>query len=212
MSPFLHKRNGTKMQPRLNPAVPRSSIPLMQFQTATAERISSTSQRALLMYWRRLANGRPYPTPAEFSPAERIHDPKQLVVWQVEHEGGKRRFRARHHGAHVAEVFGSSWAGKTMDEVVPPFALPFALASAEACALTGHAVYTIFRTRDGGNRPIDCERLLLPLGQDGTVERIVASLQLISMEGEFRRDTVLEKFDANIDVAFAGVISGVGRG
>jgi hypothetical protein len=27
------------------------------------------------------------------------------------------------------------------------------------------------------------------------------------MEGEFRRDTVLKAFDANIEVAFAGVIA-----
>jgi hypothetical protein len=184
----------------------------MNFQTATAERVSSISQRALLMYWQRLAGQRPYPSPAEFSPSERTHDPKQLVIWQVEHDGGARRFRALHHGAHVAEVFGQSWAGKTMDEVVPPFALPFALHSADACALTGRAVYTIFRTRDAAGRSIDCERLLLPLGTGGTVEQIAASLQLISLHGEFRRDTVLQAFDAHIDVAFAGVISGVGRG
>ena len=184
----------------------------MKFQNTTADRVASISQRALLLYWQRLAGGRLFPAPAEFSPAERIHDPKQLVIWQVEPDGGKRRFRALHHGAHVAEVFGGSWAGRTMDEVVPAFALPFALHSTEACVLTGHAVYTIFRTRDAQGRDIDCERLLLPLGAKGNVEQIVASLQLISLEGEFRRDTVLEKFDANIDVAFAGVIASGGGG
>jgi hypothetical protein len=184
----------------------------MKFQNTTADRVASISQRALLLYWQRLADGRPFPALAEFSPAERIHDPKQLVIWRVEPDGGKRRFRALHHGAHVAEVFGGSWAGRTMDEVVPAFALPFALHSAEACALTSRAVYTIFSTRDAQGHTIDCERLLLPLGTGGKVEQIVASLQLISLEGEFRRDTVLEKFDAHIDVAFAGVISRVGKG
>ena len=182
----------------------------MILQRTTAERIASTSQRALLNYWRRLAAGRPYPSPAEFSPDERIHDPKQLVIWQIEHDGGKRCYRAKHHGAHVAEVFGQSWTGRTMDEVVPEFGRAFALHTANACATTGCAVYTIFRTRDAQGRNVDCERLLLPLGADGKVEQLVASLQLISMEGEFRRETVLQAFDANIDVAFAGVISGGG--
>src|SRR5947209_4652581 len=59
-------------------------------------------------------------------------------------------------------------------------------------------------------RDIDCERLLLPLGRNGNVEQIVASLQLISLEGEFRRDSVLEAFDAHISVAFAGMIAGGG--
>ena len=182
----------------------------MILQRTTAERIASTSQRALLLYWRRLAAGRPYPTPGEFSPDERTHDPKQLVIWQIEQDGGKSRFRAKHHGAHVAEVFRASWAGRTMDEVVPKFGRAFALHTANACATTGGAVYTIFRTRDAQGRAIDCERLLLPLGEGGTVEQIVASLQLISLEGEFRRDTVLQAFDANISVAFAGVIAGGG--
>ena len=182
----------------------------MILQRTTAERVKSISQRALLMVWRRLADSRPYPAPAEFSPDARIHDPKQLVIWQVEQDGAARRFRARHHGAHVAEVFRDNWAGRTMDEVVPEFGRAFALHTANACALTGCAVYTIFQTRDAQDRPIDCERLLLPLGTAGTVEQIVASLQLISLEGEFRRDTVLEAFDANISVAFAGVIAGGG--
>jgi hypothetical protein len=182
----------------------------MIFTRTTAERIGSISQRALLKYWQRLAAGRPCPPAAEFNPDERTHDPKQLVIWQVEHDGGKRRYRALHHGAHVAEVFGERWAGRTMDEVVPPFARDFALHSADTCATTGCAVYTIFRTTDPQGRPIDCERLLLPLGTGETVERIVASLQLISLEGDFRRDTVLKAFDANISVAFAGVIAGGG--
>ena len=169
----------------------------MNLQHTTAERVSSMSQRALLLYWQRLARQRPYPGVAEFSPDERIHDPKQLVIWQVEQDGPKRRFRAVYHGAHVAEVFGASWAGRTMDEVVPEFGRGFALHTADACASTGRAVYTIFRTSDAQGRGIDCERLLLPLGAGGKVEQIVASLQLISLTGEFRRDTVLEAFDAN---------------
>jgi hypothetical protein len=192
----------------------------MIFQRTGAERIASISQRALLKYWRQLAARRPYPAPAEFNPTERTHDPAQLVIWQVEHDGAKRRYRALHHGAHVAEVFGQRWAGRTMDEVVPAFARdgacaraarsadPGTLHSADTCAGTGCAVYTIFRTTDPQDHRIDCERLLLPLGQGDRVERLVASLQLISMEGSFRRDTVLEAFDANIDVAFAGVIAG----
>ena len=94
--------------------------------------------------------------------------------------------------------------------MVPEFGRGFALHTANACAAAGRAVYTIFRTSDGQGRNIDCERLLLPLGQGGKVEQIVASLQLISLTGEFRRDTVLEAFDANISVAFAGVIAGGG--
>lgn len=46
----------------------------------------------------------------------------------------------------------------------------------------------------------------------GQIEQIVASLQLIGLQGEFRRDTMLEAFDANISVAFAGSFRGAGEG
>src|SRR5437868_4751768 len=106
----------------------------MIFHRTSVDRIASISQRALLSYWQRLAAGRSYPAPREFSPGERIYDPKQLVIWHVEHAGPARTFRAKHQGAHVAEVFGQNWAGRTMDEVVPEFGRAFALHSADTCA------------------------------------------------------------------------------
>jgi hypothetical protein len=58
-------------------------------------------------------------------------------------------------------------AGRTIDEVVPPFALVLALHSADACAASsGRVIYTVFRTRDMPDRVIGCERLLPPLGAD----------------------------------------------
>jgi hypothetical protein len=53
---------------------------------------------------------------------------------------------------------------------------------------------------------VDCERLLLPLGEGSTVQQIVASLQLISVKGEFERKSVLSKFEILSQVVFAGRI------
>jgi hypothetical protein len=53
---------------------------------------------------------------------------------------------------------------------------------------------------------VDCERLLLPLGEGSTVQQIVASLQLISLKGEFERKSVLSKFETLSEVVFAGRI------
>ena len=51
-----------------------------------------------------------------------------------------------------------------MDEVVPEPLRNFAIDAAEACAMTGRAIYTILRTTDGAGQRIDCARLLLPFG------------------------------------------------
>ncbi len=92
-----------------------------------------------------------------------------------------------------------------MDDVIPEFARNFTVATANECVRSECAVYSIFRTPDANGHPIDCERLLLPLGR-GAVEQIVASVQLVSVTGEFRRNAVLDKFKAQIDVVLLGKI------
>ena len=87
---------------------------MMQFSPASIQSIKSISQRALTIYWNRLAGRRSFPSIAEFDPEPRLHDPKQLVIWAIEDAFGQRRFRALYQGTNVAEVFNSSWAGRTM--------------------------------------------------------------------------------------------------
>ena len=179
---------------------------MMEFSPASIQSIKSISQRALTLYWNRLAGGRCFPAIAEFDPEPRLHDAKQLVLWAVEDAFGQRRFRALYQGTNVAEVFNSSWAGRTMDEVVPMPLKAFSIRGANECAASGCAIYTVFGTLDAKGHRVDCERLLLPLGEGSTVQQIVASLQLISVKGEFERKSVLSKFETLSEVVFAGRI------
>lgn len=178
----------------------------MQFSSASIQSIKSISQRALTIYWNRLAVDRSFPSIAEFKPEARLHDPKQLVVWAVENDGSQRRFRALYQGSSVGEVFNSAWTGKTMDEVVPASFKSFAIDAANECASSCCAIYAVLTTVDANGRHVDCERLLLPLGHNGVVEQIVASLQLISIKGEFERKNVLAKFESQSQISFAGRI------
>jgi hypothetical protein len=140
---------------------------MTQFSPASIQSIKSISQRALTLYWSRLARGRSFPSIAEFDPGPRLHDPKQLVIWTIDDAFGQRRFRAL--GTNVAEVFTSSWAGRTMDEVVPAPLKSMSMDGANECAASGCAIYTIFATFDANGHRVDCERLLLPLGEGSTV-------------------------------------------
>jgi hypothetical protein len=178
----------------------------MQFSPASIQSIKSISQHALTRYWNRLAGGRSFPSIAQFDPGPRLHDPKQLVIWTIEDAFGQRRFRALYQGTNVAEVFNSSWAGRTMDEVVPAPLKSMSMDGANECAASGCAIYTIFATFDANGHRVDCERLLLPLGEGSTVQQIVASLQLVSVKGEFERKSILGRFETLSQVAFAGRI------
>jgi hypothetical protein len=93
-----------------------------------------------------------------------------------------------------------------MDEVVPVPLKSMSVDGANECAASGCAIYTIFATFDANGHRVDCERLLLPLGEGSTVQQIVASLQLISIKGEFERKSVLSKFETLSQAVFMGRI------
>lgn len=177
---------------------------MTQFSPAPIQSIKSISQRALVLYWSRLAGGRPFPSITEFDPGARLHDPKQLVIWNIEGGSGQRQFRALYQGPNVAEVFNSSWAGRTMDQVIPVPLRSFSVDGANECAATGCAIYMVFATFDANGHRVDCERLLLPLGEGSAVQQIVASLQLVSIKGEFERKSVLGRFESLSQVVVAG--------
>jgi len=179
----------------------------MQFKFAPPEAIKSVTQRALASYWDRMAAGRAFPAFTEFKPEASSHDPKQLVVWNIEGAGRLLKFRALYQGENVAEVFNSSWAGKTMEQVVPMSLRRITLDAAKECTASGCLIYAIFSTVDANDQRIDCERLLLPFGHDGKVEQLLGSLQLKSSQGEVRRTKVLADFQHQADVLFSGKIA-----
>jgi hypothetical protein len=175
----------------------------MQYTDGSFADVKSISQQAMCRYWARMAGDLPFPSLDQFRPEARLHDPKQLIIWSVERRGDGHTFRALYQGASVGEVFNSNWAGKSMEEVLPPALKEFGLAAAEQCVTSGCAIYSVFSTYNSGGHTIDCERLLLPLGRAGRVEQMVGSLQLISKTGSFNRETVIRHFEWKTDVSCA---------
>lgn len=182
----------------------------MVLKFIAAETIKSASQRALAAHWDQLAGARRFPAFAELKPDPAMHDPKQLVVWNVEGVGRQQKYRALYQGENVAEAFNSAWAGKTMEQVVPMSLRRLTLDAARECVTSGCAIYVIFSTVDSGDRRVDCHRLLLPFGRDGSkIEQILASLQLTIVQA---RTKVLHHFELQADVLFSGKIkSGFSR-
>ena len=179
----------------------------MRFETISFEAIKSISQRGLLRHWAGLAAGRRFPPLQEFSSDPRMHDPKQLVIWQVENTPGGRQFRALYQGDHLEQVFNSDWAGRTMEEITPGCLKAYTSKTANHCIDSGCAVYSVLATPDPAGHRVDCERLLLPFGDGTGVRHILASLQLISLAGNFERKSVLTHFKMQFEVVLAGTIA-----
>jgi hypothetical protein len=166
--------------------------------------IRSANQLALATHWDELAAGRRFPPLAELKPDPAMHDPKQLVVWNVEGEGRLQKYRALYQGENLVEVFNTAWAGKTMEQVVPMSLRRLTLDAARECATSGCLVYMIFSTIDAADRRIDCHRLLLPFGRDGSkVEQMIGSLQLTVGQA---RPKILKHFELQADVLVSGRI------
>jgi hypothetical protein len=179
----------------------------MTFKFISHRLIKSISQGALASQWDRLAAGRRFPAFTDYTPESGTTDSKHLVVWNVEGEGRWIKFRALYQGDNVTEVFGSAWAGKTMEEVVPMSLRRVTLHPTKECAASGCLVYTIVSTIDSNGNRVDCERLLLPFGRDGSkVEQILTSVEFISDQGEVRRQKILNSFQIQADLLFAGKI------
>jgi hypothetical protein len=176
----------------------------MKLKGVLPDTIKSVSQRKLAYRWDELTAGRPFPALGDLKPDPEIHDPKQLVVWNVEGEGRQRKFRALYQGENIEEAFHSSWAGKTMEQVVPASLRRLTLDTAKECAESGCLVYMIFSTTDASGQRIECQRLLLPFGKDGSkVEQILASLQLTIAPA---RKTIVRHFEMQTDILFSGKI------
>jgi hypothetical protein len=180
----------------------------LNFETGTIHDIRSVSQRALAAAWAKLCK-EGLPSFDRFAPEPGSHDPKQLVAWKVETKGGQMDFRALYRGKLVDEAFNDRWTGKTLREVTPPSMQPVIIGASEHCVSTGCAVYTVLQTHHGAGAAIELERLLLPFGNNGRVKIIVASLQLISMEGNVERSKVARDFEAQSKAVLSIRISAV---
>lgn len=177
----------------------------MNFEIGTVHGVRSISQHGLAAAWARLAKDG-LPTFEQFDPDPRVHDPKQLAVWKVETNNDQTVFRALYRGSLLDEAFNDGWTGKTLAEVTPPSLRSVIISASHQCASTGCAIYTVLRTHDEEGFAVDLERLLLPFGKDGQVQVILASLQLISLQGTVKRRKVVGHFEEQCEAVLSMTI------
>jgi hypothetical protein len=158
----------------------------MEFMSARPDIVRSTSQRQLLEHWDSWRRSRLLPKWCGLAQgfAQTSND---LSLTEVVTAADTIRFQIRFHGTRIAELYGrTSCVGKFLDEILPPAYRERALATYHQAVTTRLPVYTVADMRDGNGRIVHYERLLLPFGEDhATVDRILASLETVSPEGDF---------------------------
>jgi hypothetical protein len=169
--------------------------------------VKSVRQRALVQHWREIGGGK-LPSFEHFQPPARDYDPRQMMGWLVEGEGENLCFRTLQHGKFLSEAFHiDPLPLQVMNAVVPEPLQQLAISGLKECAEARAPMYWVISTRDDGGRRVNCERLLLPFGENNKTMQIITSLQLISYDGEFTRQTVLAFFAREATVAFKAQIA-----
>jgi hypothetical protein len=165
----------------------------MNFTSSRPDVVRSSSQRSLLSYWDRLRGANAVPIWEGFNAEELAAVAESLSFQDVVGTDGRARFLIRFHGKRIAEAYGSFCQGRFLDEILPPRFRDAALATYQRVLTTKLPVYTIADTNDRDGRIVHYERLLLPFSHDGVaIDRILASLETVSPEGEFDNRDVLK--------------------
>lgn len=159
----------------------------LQFQAARPDIIRAINQCWLLNYWKQARGDRRLPPWQEMEGRGFAGMISNLSLLDVSGSNGDTRFRVRFHGARVGEAYGSTdCQGRYLDEILAPATRDAGLATYRHVVATGQPVYTSADITDIDGHLVHFERLLLPFSEDGeTVNRILASLEMISPDGAF---------------------------
>ena len=174
----------------------------MQFDLVPLQAVKSISQRNLAMHWQKLHARHGLPKFEDFSPGNRAHDPRQLLLWAIDNVDGNRSFRPLYGGAYVAEAYGPT----ERQELSEPLRRIFKIGM-DACTNTANITYMMVETSEAAGHRVTCERMLLPFGRgSNVVTHVLASLQLVSIEGTVDRRTIVQHFEQQVEITFCGRI------
>ena len=158
----------------------------MQFQSARPDVIRAINQRWLLKTWNERRGARALPTWHALKGREFTGMARNLCFLDVVRDAGNVRFLMRFHSAWLGEVYGFDCHNQYLDEMRSGQFQNALIATYRHVVATRSPVYASADIMDNAGRLVHYERLLLPFGQDGeTVDRILASLEMVSPEGAF---------------------------
>jgi hypothetical protein len=178
----------------------------MPFQKTSPDVIRSVRQRWLLSHWSRARAGETLPTWKGLDPDDLAKMAESLLFCDVTAEG-EARFLVRFRGARIVETLGPTEANY-LDEILPAVIREETITAYKEAVRTKQPVFTIADIRDSTGKPVNLERLLLPFSRDGaTVDRILASLEMISIEGSFNSRDLLNGQSRPLNTSLSAVIA-----
>jgi hypothetical protein len=169
--------------------------------------VQSVNQRWLLNLWQRLRNGRTLPAWQHLPVDDLKRQLETLMFCDVVPDADGGRFLIRQIGQRIALSYGGDFQGRHLDEALPPVWRSNALITYRKAIEIGRPVYNAVDTRDRDDRLVHLERLLLPFSSDGTsADRLLASIETISLDGKFEQENLGQAPRASNTCAFVATI------
>jgi hypothetical protein len=169
--------------------------------------VKSVRQRQLLNAWLRLSTRHGgLPRVADYE-IDRIQEEKQdMIFCAVTYDGAIPRYVITYDGQRLVEAFGETGVGRRLEDVLGPERAIATLPIYNECVARGRPSYSIRRVIDIRGREVDYERLLLPFGNDGSVDTIIGSLKTISEDGGFEQKHLMRTETAPVSHAIQAII------
>jgi hypothetical protein len=179
----------------------------MQFITSRPDAVRSVCQRWLLKSWTHLRGGRPVPSWKNLPLEDLWRQLDTLMFLDVVENGAKPRFRIRFLGKRVALSYGGDFSGRFLDEAIPPAWRDNAMLTYRKAITAQRPVYNVVDTHDGNGTLVHMERLLLPFtANDGAPDRVLASIETLSVDGKFEQHELGNSPHAASSCALVAVI------
>src|ERR1700723_2451954 len=152
----------------------------MEFESASPSVVKSIKQRDLLNAWLR-ALRKPAPLPAiqDYRPNGIADELTDMMGFDVNGDGDDARFLITHEGSRLTATYGNEHieparrTNRYLDDAIGPDRYALVVPSYRACLARKRPTYSIATVQDPDGKEVCYERLLLPFGSGGNVEKIV---------------------------------------
>jgi hypothetical protein len=174
----------------------------MDFASADPSIVRSTRQREMLSVWLALYSRiQQIPEFEEFKTNGLTGDLDDLVFYLVEPHGDGADFLIESDSPRTYQPYGKSGKGRYLHEYLPPKTRDRVMPVYNECVRKRLPMFTVSRVEAINGAEVEFERLLLPFADSAGVGRVIASLNTVSIAGEFeirhlmKRKEFLPRYD-----------------
>jgi hypothetical protein len=148
----------------------------MDFVSADSSIVRSIRQKAMLNEWLRL---------------------DEIVYYLVERPGDEIHFKIESDGRRAFQAYGETGRGRYLHEYLPFRFRDMVLPVYTECIRRNLPVFTVAKLKDINGTEVEFERLLLPFSSTSGIERMIAYINTISIDGNFEIKNLMRDNDGN---------------